>query len=132
MSNKSQISSSARGTQRRLIIGFEANKNTNGNFLRKLDRMIAVSARPKSRVSQHVEDVRFTPGEGIKQLTKAVTALNDRKYAEVGGGGSSRTAEDNLALVQSRDELRSRVERTKIVNNKALLEQREKKIKEAS
>ena len=46
-----QISSSARGSgrsKRRLVIGFEANKSINGNFLRKLDRMIAVSARPKS------------------------------------------------------------------------------------
>lgn len=45
MQNKSNSS------QRRLIIGFEANKNTNGNYLRKLDRMISVSSRPKSRVS---------------------------------------------------------------------------------
>ena len=64
MHNKSQLSS-AKGN-RRLIIGFEANKNSNGNFLRKLDRMIAVSSRPKSRVSSHVEDVKYTPGEGIK------------------------------------------------------------------
>jgi hypothetical protein len=52
--------------ERKLVIGFEASKNMNGNFLRKLDRMLAVNAHPKSRVSSHVEDVRYAPGEGIK------------------------------------------------------------------
>lgn len=49
-----------------MIIGFEANKNINGNFMRKLDRMITVSSKPKSHISPHVADMKFAPGEGLK------------------------------------------------------------------
>eukprot|EP00347_Sterkiella_histriomuscorum_P016786 403351858 len=116
-------------SQRRLIIGFEANKNTNGNFLRKLDRMISVSSRPKSRVSSHVEDIKYAPGEGIKQMAKAVSALNDKKYSEV-NPFSSTQAIDNKILLQSRIELKSRVEQKRITNNKVILKERDRRMKE--
>ena len=64
-------------SQRRMIIGFEASKNMNSNFLRKLDRMISVSGHPKSKIPSHVENVKYAPGEGIKQLSKALHSLND-------------------------------------------------------
>ncbi len=60
--------------------------------------MIAVSSRPKSRVSAHVEDIKYTPGEGIKQMVKAVSALNDKKYSEV-KTQSQLQVTDNLVLM---------------------------------
>lgn len=93
---KQLTSNKGNQSQRRLIIGFEANKNINGNFLRKLDRMISVSSRPKSRVSQHVEDVKYAPGEGIKQMAKAVTALNNMKYSEVKPSSSTLAIDNNV------------------------------------
>ena len=66
-----------------MIIGFEASKNMNSNFLRKLDRMIQVSGKPKSKIAAHVENVKYAPGEGIKQISKALNALNDQKYSEI-------------------------------------------------
>ena len=72
--NSSTMTSSS---ARRMLIGFDTSKNSNSNFLHRLDRMISVKSKPKSRVSPHVADVKYTPGEGIKLLAKAVNRLND-------------------------------------------------------
>lgn len=53
-------------------------------------------------------------------MSKAVAALNDKKYSEV-KPSSATYAIDNRTLLSSRSELRSRVEVKRIVNNEKIL-----------
>ena len=56
--------------------------------------MIQVNARPKSRLSPHVSDMKYMTGESFKQMRVALEKLNDKKYSEVG----TRADSDNLTL----------------------------------
>ena len=99
--------SSQNKNKRRVLMGFDAGKNQNGNFLQRLDRMIGINSRPKSRVSSKVKDMKYAAGEGNRQISNAITVLNNAKYATIKPMSSNI---GNDILISSRSSLREAVE----------------------
>ncbi len=107
-----------------MIIGFEAMKTANGPFLRKLDRMIAISSKPKSHIPVHIQDIKYQHGEGVTQLNKAVSALNLAKESTI---VPSNPNMDNEVLLTQRRGLRDAVETIRVRNNEKILKEKKRR-----